>query len=131
MGCDTATRRVRRAVWSDGTTTAQFLCFLTLPVADFKRLRVSLVLEGSSGALTVTTAVLYANTEAGLASATSADMPTAAPTTLTANGAAYGASYQDLDVAKQWVVIGVRVKNSGGSTKREMGTVTLTCDLAE
>ena len=112
---------------SDGTTTAQFITFHRLNLQEWGSARVSVVLEGSSGLLTVATAVIYANTEDGFASASPVDLP---PTTRTADGSSYGASYQVLDKSKQMAEIGVNVRNTSG-TRRQLGTVTLIIDTEE
>jgi len=94
----------------------------------------TIFVEGSSGNETTTAAVAYGNRESDFNSPTVAVFPSVAlggPSTLTGDGAFYGASYADLDSGKQWVDFGVTMANSGGSTKMEHGRVTLIVDLSE
>ena len=96
------------------------MSFLSTEVNKWKRVRVGVILEGSSGNLTVSAAAIYGNTEDGIAAATTmTDLP-ATPTTRTSDGAAYPASYADLDVSAQLTEIGVKVRNTSGG-RREMG----------
>jgi hypothetical protein len=120
---------VRRAVHSDGSTTFHFLTFLRIYLRQWRSARVTVLLEGSSGLLTVSSAVIYANTEDGLTAASAVDFP-GTPITRTADGISYGISFSALDVTYQIAEIGVQVKNTSG-TKRQMGTVTITIDLSE
>ena len=130
MACSTKTFRVTKAVWSDGTTKPHFIGFLRMEAAKYRKARVSILLEGSSGALTVTAAAVMVNLESGIASATAADIPAASPATLSADGASWGAAFGDIDTSKQLLEIGVKAKNTSGA-KMEMGTVTLVIDFAE
>ena len=133
MGCGSAGDRqvITRAAWSDGTTTGQFISFLQLQVNRAKKARVAVILEGSSGNLTVSAAAIYGNTEDGIAAATTMiDLPATAPTSRTTDGASYPASYTDLDVAAQIVEVGIKARNTSG-VKREMGTVTLIIDFSD
>ena len=132
MGCGSAGDRqvVTRGVWSDGSTTGQFISFLQLQVNRARKARVAVILEGSSGNLTVSAAAIYGNTEDGIATTSATtDLP-ATPTSRSSDGASYPASYTDLDVAAQLVEVGVKVRNTSGA-KREMGTVTLIIDFAD
>jgi hypothetical protein len=130
VACATQTFRVTKAAWSDGTTTAHFIGFLRMEVGKYKKARVSLILEGSSGNLTVTAGAVLANIESGLASATPVNIPAASPASLAADGASWGSAYGDIDTSKQLIEIGVNAKNGSG-TKMEMGLVTLVIDFAE
>lgn len=129
MACKKQTFTVRRAVFSDGSTSSQFITFYRIQLLQWRAVRATVILEGSSGALTVSSAVIYSNTEDGFASATPVDLPTT-PTTRTADGTSFGASYFSLDTSKQMAEIGIQAKNTSG-TKRQMGTVTLIIDLSE
>jgi hypothetical protein len=120
---------IRKNVFSDGSTTGQFLTFIRLLLGKYRAARVTVLLEGSSGLLTVTAAGIYSDTEDGFASASMVDVP-ASPTTRTADGISYGASWYTFDVTRQMLELGVQVKNTSG-TKRQMGTVTLIIDLSD
>lgn len=131
MACKQQTLRVRRPVFTDGTTTtSQFITFARVNIKEWRSVRVTVLLEGSSGLLTVTAAAIYANTEDGFASATPVNVPTNPPTTRTSDGQSFGASYFVLDASQQMAELGVQVINTSG-TKRQMGTVTLIIDLSE
>jgi hypothetical protein len=130
MACATQTFRVTKAVWSDGTTTAHFVGFLRMEVGKYKKARVSVILEGSSGNLTVTAAAVSANVESDFASASASDIPAASPASRTSDGVSWGGAYGDVDTSKQLMEVGIKAKNTSGS-KMEMGTVTLVIDFAE
>jgi len=98
--------------------------------AKYATARVNLVMEGNSGNLTATSAVVTGNKEADFAGATGADFPSASPTVATADGIQIGSSFGALDATKAIVELGVRVKNTSG-TRKEMAYVTLTVDFSE
>lgn len=130
MACKQQTLKVRRPVFTDGVLQSfQFITFARVDTKQWRSVRVSVLLEGSSGLLNATAAAIYANTEDGFASATAVDVP-ATPTGRTSDGQSFGASWFTLDVSKQMAEIGVQVTNASGN-KRQMGTVTLTIDLSE
>lgn len=130
MACASKTFRVSRSVWGDGTTTPVYHSFLRLPVSDWAKARFTLMVEGTSGNLTVSSAVMYGEKEADFATGTGTDFPTPA-TTLTADGSAYGTLYGNFDLGQQLVDIGVRAKNTTANAKIEQARVTLLVDVSE
>jgi hypothetical protein len=100
-----------------GTQTATFVGFP------------SVILDGSSGALTVDAAGRYGQVDSDFPDGlTTVDLP-ATPTSRTSNGASYGDGYTSLDGTYQWLEIGAKAYNSSAAVLREMGLVTLVIDL--
>jgi len=130
MACNTQTFRVARSVWSDGSTSPVFIGLFRTRVEKHRDMRVSVILEGSSGALTVSAAAAYGNTETDFATASAVDVPTTGFASRTADGAAWAIAYESVDAGKQLVDVGVKVKNTSGS-KKEMGLVTLVIDFID
>lgn len=129
MGCAKKRYQATQSVWSDGTTTAIYHSFFRLMISEWAKARISVMMEGSSGALTISSAVLYGDEEVDFASATASDF--GGPVTLTADGPAWGASYAVFDVSRQQVDVGLKVKNSAGSSKMEQARATVLIDVSE
>lgn len=130
MACASQRWRVTRSVWSNKSTTAHYHSFLRLPVGRWGRVRVSLVVEGSSSAnLVASTAGVYGDVEDDFASGSPVDLPST-PTSQSGDGTAWGASFANLDASRQQLDIGVNVKNASG-TQLEAARVTLIIDAAE
>lgn len=135
MACKSSTFVETMPVFSDGSTTYQFIAFKRVPVGSWVRARVSASMNGNSNnggttGLTVSTAARYADTDDGFPSATPVAMPDTA-LVLDADEQFFGATFKTLDTSKQMVEFGVQAKNSGAGALREMAQVTLIIDLQE
>jgi len=131
MACRTKTYQETANVWSDGTTTTPGLyhSMMRLRRAEWAKARVSLIVEGSSGSETVSTAVAYGDDESDFDNPTVATFPST-PTSVTGNDTSWGTEYASFDASKQLVDLGVRCINSTGS-KMEHARVTLVVDVTE
>ena len=119
-----------RSVWSNKTSASTlYHSFLRLPIGRWKKARISVIVEGGSGALVVSSAAIYGDEEGDFASGTVVSLPSTA-TSQTNDGTEWGAEFATLDAGRQLVDIGVEVKNQSGS-KLESGRVTLIVDASE
>lgn len=131
MGCAKKRYRSTQSVWCDGVLNNPiYLLFFRLSTSDWAKARVSLLMEGSSGELTVSSAAMYGDEEVDFATATASDF--AGPTTvIDTDQAAWGASFASFDTTRQLVDIGVKVKNNSANGKLEAARVTLIVDVSE
>ena len=118
-----------RPVWTPGVADGgHFIAFRRLRVEEWKRARISIVLEAATGAGTwkVTAGARYANEEQTFAAASFVSFTT----TRTGDGTSYATSYTDLVDDWQLVELGVEAANViGGTSFVEMGLVTLIIDF--
>lgn len=132
MACKTKTLRATLSAFSDGIPgSSQYHSVFRVPVASWAKARMTIYVQGSSGATTVSSALAYGNKDADFNSPTAVDFPVAAASTVTpSDSVAYGSVYGTLDPAKQLVDFGVKCANASG-TKMEHARVTLIVDLSE
>jgi hypothetical protein len=76
--------------------------------AEWAKARVSLVVEGSSTAETVITAVVYGDDESDFDNPSAADFPTTA-TSVTGNDTSWGTEFAAFEESWQLVELGVRI----------------------
>jgi hypothetical protein len=130
VACRSKTYQASRNVWSDGSTTAIYHSMLRFSRAEWARARISLIGEGGSGNITVSSAVAYGDDESDFDNPSSSDFPTT-PTSITTTGSQWGAAYSTFDVTKQLVDVGVKVRNTSSGGKMEHMRITVVVDVAE
>lgn len=126
MGCASKRVRVRRAAWSDGTTTAFFLGAARFPCQSTGSVKVSWDLEGATGDLRVSRAIRYSND--GITWTTP---PIEWGSFTEATGDDWGTTYQSTDATYQMCEVGVMVKNDAGASGRQQAQLNFTIDTRE
>lgn len=112
MGCSGCkpTRTATRAVWTDKTTTAQFLPFFSLAIAEVSRAKMDLLVESIDQAISVTRAVRYSN-DGGVTWTSATEVGSAVTTEGWSNDTSYNALDDDYQIAQ----VGLNVKNTSGT----------------
>lgn len=109
-GCTDSKRLSSRAVWTDKTTTAQFLPFFSLSVSKVSRAKMDLLVENIDVAISLTRAIRYSN-DGGVTWSAAVEVGSAVTSEGWSNDTTYNVLDDDYEIAQ----VGLNVKNASGS----------------